>query len=95
MAFIQIIKYRTSRPEEVAKLEEEMQASGRAPLFTRVAVCQDKNDANTYYTIVEFPSEDAARANNDAPETQEFAAKMMALSDGPPEFMDLNVLRSM
>jgi len=95
MAFIQIIKYRTSKPDEVAKLEADMQASGRQPLFTRVTVGQDKTDPNTYYTIVEFPSEQVARENNDAPETQEFAAKMMALSDGPPEFSDINVLRSM
>jgi len=95
MAFIQIIKYRTSRPEEVEKLEAEMQASGRQPLFTRVAVGRDKTDPNLYYTIVEFPDEAAARANNDAPETQAFAAKMMALSDGPPEFMDIDVLRAM
>jgi quinol monooxygenase YgiN len=95
MAFIQIIKYRTSRPDEVAKLEQSMQDSGRTPRFTRIAVGQDKDAAGTYYTIVEFPSAAAAQENNDDPATQAFAAKMMELCDGPAEFTNIDVLRTM
>jgi len=33
--------------------------------------------------------------NNDDPQTQDFAAKMMQLCDGPPEFINLDVQRKM
>ena len=95
MTFMQIIKYHTSRPDEIAALEQSMQATGRTPRFSHITVGQDKEAAGTFYTIVEFPNEAAAQANNEDPETQAFAAKMMQLCDGPPEFMNIDVLRDM
>ena len=95
MSFIQIIKYRTGRFDEVRKLGDDMDASGAPHTYTQLAVTKDRDNDGTYYTVVEFPSYEAAMANSEAPETKAFAAKMMELCDGPPEFINLDVARTM
>ena len=42
--------------------------------------------------IVEFESPEAAKKNDELPETQEFAQKQGALLDGPPKFSNLDVI---
>lgn len=96
--FVQIIEYRTSRPDEVAALSEqfrktrEAEGDGGAPV--RVMECADRDNAGRYFTIVEFESYEAAMENNDRADTNEFAAKMMELSDGQPTFHNLDLTRT-
>jgi hypothetical protein len=93
MAFVQIIQYRTSRPEEVRALGEEMR--GRASTDTapvRVTVCKDRDQADGYVTVAEFSSYERAMANSGAGATQEFAGRMRELCDGPPTFFNLDVI---
>lgn len=40
--------------------------------------------------IAEFPSYEVAMANSSAPATQEFAARMAVLADGPATFRNLD-----
>ena len=94
MSFIQIIEYQTDRPDEVAALEGEMEASEAPQRFTRLYTTKDRDRSNGYVTIVEFPSYEAAMENSNAPETQAFAAKMMELATGPPRFLNLDVTRT-
>jgi hypothetical protein len=55
--------------------------------------CKDRDNADTYLEIVEFPSYEEAMRNNDLPETTKFAEQMMALCDGEPIFRNLDVVR--
>jgi hypothetical protein len=95
MSFVQIIEYETDRPEEVAALGEQMEASGTPQRFTSLRMTKDRDRPNGYVTIVEFPSYEVAMENSDAPETQAFAAKMMELATGPARFLNLDVTRSL
>jgi hypothetical protein len=95
MSFIQIIEYETDRPDEVAALGAEMEASGSAPRFTSLRMTKDLDKPNSYATIVEFPSYEVAMENSNAPETKAFAAKMAELTSGPPRFHNLDVTRAL
>lgn len=94
--FVQIIEFRTSRIDELRALGEDMRArreaegdkSGgpRRALFT-----EDRDRPGHYLNIVEFESYEAAMANSNHPETQQFARTMAELVDGPPTFYNLEV----
>jgi hypothetical protein len=60
---------------------------------TRVLVCADRDNAGSYLTMVEFASYEEAMKNNEDPATTEFAERMQALSDGPPVFHNLDIVR--
>lgn len=78
--FVQIIKLRTDKYDEIQKLDEEyvQKTSGRST-FTQEIVGRDL-DTGEYVVIVRFPSKEAADVNNDLPETGEMSAKMAALA---------------
>ena len=94
MSFIQIIEYETERPDDVAALAAEVEASSKQR-YTSMRTTKDRDKPNGYVTIVEFPSYEVAMENSKAPETQAFAAKMMELASGPPRFSNLEVLRAL
>ena len=92
--FVQIIQWKTSKVDEVQKLNEEYrssrQGSGGGPV--RVQVLADKDSPGTYYTIAEFESAEAAAENSARPDTTEFAGRMAQLCDGPPMFHNTEVM---
>jgi quinol monooxygenase YgiN len=92
--FVQIMQWKTSRIDEVTKLSEEYRAgragTGSGP--TRVQVLADKDNPNTYYTVAEFESVEAAEENSGRADTSEFAAKLAELCDGPPTFHNTEVI---
>jgi hypothetical protein len=93
MAFVQIIDFRTSKMDEMRKLEEEWEAAaGPESAARRVITCADRDDAGRYLQVVFFDSYESAMENSNLPVTQEFAQKMMALGDGPPSFHNLDVV---
>jgi hypothetical protein len=92
MSFIQIIEYETDRPDEIRKLGEAQR--GRMPSTedgVRVSMASDRDHPNRHFTIVEFPSYEAAMENSRRPETGEFAKQMAALCTKGPEFYNLDV----
>jgi hypothetical protein len=92
--FIQIIEYTTSRIDELnAELDGWLEATKGKRAATRGVQTKDREAANTYVQIVEFPSYEDAMANSNLPETGEFAQKLASLCDGPPSFRNLDVLR--
>ncbi|MDX6246776.1 MAG: hypothetical protein QOF10_136 [Kribbellaceae bacterium] len=95
--FVQIIEYRTSKPDEVAALGDEFQKSREAENDSAVPgrgmTCADRDNPGRYFTIVEFDSYDAAMENSKRSDTSEFAAKMMELCDGAPTFYNLDLLQ--
>ena len=94
MTFIQIIEYRTTRIDELnAALDGWLAATQGKRAASRGVQTKDRDAADTYLQIVEFPSYEQAMANSSWPETSEFAAKLAALCDGPPTFRNLDVTR--
>ena len=91
--FVQIIDYHTSRFEEMEQLGKEWEAAAKSDSKARRRVLgRDRNDRNHYLNIVFFDSHESAMQNSNHPTTQEFAAKMMALADGAPAFLDLDIV---
>lgn len=91
--FAQLIEWKTSRLDEVMKLNEEWRE--RFPVMgpTRILLCADRDNTGTYATVVEFPSYDDAMKNSEDPSTSEFAERMAALCDGPPVFHNFDVIQ--
>ncbi|HUF31985.1 MAG TPA: hypothetical protein VMN58_02105 [Acidimicrobiales bacterium] len=94
MSFIQIIEYKTTRIDEFnAALDGWLEKTQGQRAATRGVQTRDRDAANTYVQIVEFPTYEDAMANSNLPETSEFAAQLAVLCDGPPTFRNLDVLR--
>jgi hypothetical protein len=93
MGFIQIIEFRTSKPDEMRKVadEWEQKAAGQSTARRRV-LTQDRDNPGRYLNVVFFDSYESAMENSNNPVTQEFATQMMALADGPPTFYNLDVI---
>ncbi|MGW7680695.1 hypothetical protein ACWGID_08160 [Kribbella sp. NPDC054772] len=92
--FVQIIEYRTSKPDEIAALMEDFaakraaDADGASP--ARGITCADRDVPGRYFAIIEFDSYEEAMANSQRTDTSEFSAKMMELCDGPGTFYNLD-----
>lgn len=92
MAFIQVIDYETSKPEEVQRLNEEWErATEDKGNATRLIQTRYHDEPNRHCTVVFFDSYDEAMENSNLPETQEYAAKLRELIDGEPTYFDLDV----
>ena len=93
MAFVQIIEFRTSKFDEMAKLGDEWQAAiGPDRKARRRLLCKDRDNTGRYFNVVLFDSYEQAMENSKHPVTEEFSKKMMALDDGPPTFYNLDVV---
>jgi hypothetical protein len=93
MGFVQIIQFKTSKPDEMKALGDEWEAAiGDDRKAVRRALCKDRDNPDTYFNIVFFESYEEAMENSQHPVTQEFSGKMMALGDGEPTFYNLDVV---
>jgi hypothetical protein len=92
--FIQIMEYKTSKFDEIQALADKWVAATEGKrTATSGLVTKDRDNRDTYVEIIEFPSYEDAMKNSELPETQEIAAQMAALADGPPTFRNLDVVR--
>lgn len=93
MAFVQIMEFNTDRFEEGQALERDWEArtEGKRTLRRQV-VGRDRSDPTRHVVLAFFDSYESAMENSNLPETQEFAEKWAALADGPPRFIDLDIL---
>ena len=94
MKFMQVIEYRTSQFDEVNKLVDAWlaQTEGKRTVaqgFTG----RDREESGKYVDVIVFPSYEEAMRNNDLPETQALAGKMVSLCDGEVTFHNLDVVR--
>ncbi|HEV2890163.1 MAG TPA: hypothetical protein VGX28_07270 [Frankiaceae bacterium] len=93
MAFIQIVEYTTSKPDEVRALSERMRAERQGNgTVRRVSVGADREQVGRFFVIAEFDSYESAMENSDDPATQEMSAALGALMDAPPRFYNLDVV---
>jgi len=96
VSFIQIIEFTSSRVGELdALLDEWLERTQGKRTATRGVQARDRDRADTYVQIIEFPSYEEAMANSELPETAEVAARLAELCDGPPTFRNLDVARDM
>jgi hypothetical protein len=96
MTFIQIIEFSTTRVADVdALLDQWLERTQGKRTATRGVQTRDRDRANTYVQIVEFPSYEDAVANSELSETSEVAGRLAELCDGPPTFRNLDVIRDM
>jgi hypothetical protein len=91
--FMQLIEWKTSRLEDVRKLNDEWRERFPKMGPTRILVGGDRDNAGSYVTVVEFGSYEEAMKNSEDPATSEYAEKMQALCDGPPVFRNLDVVQ--
>ena len=93
MSFVQIIQFQTSKLEEMRAIGQEWEAAAAgASKARRRVLCADRDNPGRYMNIVFFDSYDEAMENSALPQTTEFSAKMAALADEPPTFVNLDVL---
>lgn len=95
MPFVQIVDYTTSRFEEGDKLVRQYRDDvGDRGKARRATFCKDRDRDNHYVSIIEFDSYEDAMANSKLPETDALARGLAGLADGPPKFLNLEVIRS-
>jgi hypothetical protein len=91
--FVQIIEFTTSRFDEGQKLIEAYREKTKGRRAAgRGMTLRDRDNPNKYFSVVEFDSYEEAMRNNELPETQEVAAKLAELTDGPTVFHNLDVV---
>jgi hypothetical protein len=94
MRFVQTIEFRTNRIDEFNQLMDEWLASTEGDRIpTRGQLTRDRDRADTYLQIVEFPSYEEAMDNSNRADTTAFAERLAKLCDGPAVFRNLDVLR--
>lgn len=93
MAFVQIIEFRTSRPDEMEAVGDEWeQATEGKRTVRRRVLCRDRDVPDRYFNVVFFDSHEEAAANSALPETDALSKKLFDLADGPPTFYNLDVM---
>lgn len=96
MKFVQIIEFATTREADVdALLDQWLERTQGKRTATRGVQTRDRDRANTFVQIIEFPSYEDAVANSELNETSEVAVHLAELCDGPPTFRNLDVTRDM
>ena len=91
--FIQLVTLTTTKVDELRRIDAAWReaTAGRNTLL-RERVFADRNRPDTYISVCEFASADDAAANSALPETQECAAAIAAICDGPVTFTDLELI---
>ncbi|MFD3549746.1 ester cyclase [Streptomyces sp. NPDC058655] len=94
MTFVQVIDYETMRFDEMNALIDRYaeRTSGRRTV-THTMIGRDRESGSHYLDLVEFPSYEEAMKNSRLPETDQMFQDMVALCEGMPKFMNLDVVR--
>jgi hypothetical protein len=92
-----IMRLKPEKEGELPRLFEALRAAEKPGSgLVRSVGGRDKKDPSRVYNVVLFESEEKARAREQDPERQEalvgVRAIMGELFDGPPEFVDLEVI---
>ncbi len=94
MAFVQIIEFVTTRPDEIdALMDDWVSKTAGQRTAQRSLLAADRDQPNRYVQVVEFPSYEEAMANSKLPATSEISDKLAELCDGAPVFRNLDVRR--
>ena len=92
-SFVQIMHLHTSKIDEIrAAVDEWQKVTEGKRTVGRTAVCADRDNPGRYSIIVFFESYEDAMKNSGLPETVALAEKTAALADGPPTFVNLDII---
>jgi quinol monooxygenase YgiN len=91
------MRLKPGKETELPRLVEELRATEQPGSgLVRSTSMQDAKDPSRVHVLVVFESEEAARARENDPKRQEglqtARATMAEIFDGPPAFVDLNVV---
>src|SRR5262245_22479964 len=82
MSFVQIIDFTTRQYDDVRSVMDEWTAATEGKRrAARWMIGKDRDRANHFVEVVEFPSYDEAMRNNELSETVEFAQRIRELCD--------------
>jgi quinol monooxygenase YgiN len=92
------VRSKPERDSELQALFEQLQAVEQPESgLVRTTVLRSQHDPDVVYVLVVFENEEKARAREQDPRRQEglkgVQTAMAQVLDGPPEFIDLAVLR--
>ena len=92
-AFLQLIEYRTDRPEAIeAIIDRWVVAIGGHRTARWYATAEDRDQPGLFLQIVEFPSYAEAMANSDHPATAQFATELRETCGDGLVFRNLDVV---
>ncbi len=95
MGFIQLVEFTTTNRDQIRELGEQFRRDTEGKRTSlRAMICADRDVPDRYVVVAEFSSYEEAMANSELPETQEFAAAMSELVQGPPSYRNLDVIES-
>ena len=91
--FIQLVTLTTTKVDELRKIDAAWrEATAGRNTLVRERVFADRDRPNTYISVCEFASAEDAVVNSALPETQECAAAIAAICDGPVSFTNLELV---
>ena len=94
MAFIQVMEYETTYPDEVEALMDDWITKTEGKRFaTHDVHTKDRDNPGRFVDIVEFPSYELAMRNSALPETQRIADMMRDLCSTRVRLHNLDVVR--
>ncbi len=92
MTFTQIIEVEGVDDEQALRdhlATWDTDQAGSAPGYLGARLLADTDAPGRYHVVVDFASEDEAKANNDRPETAAWADRTRELSGGEPTYRNL------
>jgi len=95
MSVSQVIEFDTAEEKEEGLrhlLDEWRNALGSETTVTHTTLTRDHKRPGHYVAIVEFSSREEALRGGDIPRTDEMAHKVRELCEGPPRFINLEVI---
>lgn len=96
MAFVQLVEFTSKETDQIRALTAKYQQDTEGKRTTlRTIVCADRDVPDRYVVVAEFPSYEEAMVNSRLPETQELAAAMHQLTDGPLSYRNLEVIETL
>ena len=93
MAFVQVMEMRSKNFAGLQKLEQEWRAATEGKRTLRRSItARDRDDPDRYVILAFFDSYESAMENSNLAETSSFAAKFGDYTEGPIQFIDLDVV---
>lgn len=93
MTFVQIMEFRTDNIDAMGAITGDWERATEGKRTARRAMMTaDRDEPGRYVMFIFFDTYESAMENSELPETQENAARMMAMADGPTTFRNLDVI---
>jgi hypothetical protein len=92
--FVQIVEFKTNRIDEMREVSRKYQEEGGGG-GNQALVCADRDNKGRYFVVARFEDYETAMKNSEDPKTQELAAKLGELADGPPTYYNLDVIEDL